>query len=134
MSDGRPKSARTWLITGADKGLGYETAKTALERGDNVVVTVLANDGHHRLLAKYPDRLRAFHLDARDHARIGSVVAAAEAAFGSIDVLVNNAGYGLIALAEATGAHFIRGLGGSGYPGWFKDDQMPNGDWENCAG
>jgi NAD(P)-dependent dehydrogenase (short-subunit alcohol dehydrogenase family) len=96
------KTPRTWLITGADKGLGYSTAKAALEQGDNVIVTVLAADGEHGLTAQYPDRLRSFHLDARDQARIAEVVAQAENAFGRIDVLVNNAGFGLMAVAEAT--------------------------------
>lgn len=99
---------KTWLITGADKGLGFQTALRALERGDNVVVTVMAPDGVHDLIEQYPDTLRAFHLDARDQARIGTVVARAHAAFGRIDVLVNNAGYGLVALAEATGADLYR--------------------------
>ncbi|MBN9889298.1 SDR family NAD(P)-dependent oxidoreductase [Salipiger abyssi] len=107
MTEGKQK---TWLITGADKGLGFQTARTALERGDNVVVTVLAADGVHDLAADYPDRLRAFHLDARDQARVGTVVARAVEAFGRIDVLVNNAGYGLVALAEATGADKYRPL------------------------
>lgn len=98
----------TWLITGADKGLGFQTAKAALEQGDNVVATVLAPDGKHSLAEEYPDRFRAIHLDSRDHARVGPVVAQAEAAFGRIDVLVNNAGYGLVALAEATGADKYR--------------------------
>ncbi|MEJ8851204.1 oxidoreductase [Variovorax rhizosphaerae] len=98
------QSPRTWLITGADKGLGFSTAKAALEQGDQVVVTVLAPDGSHGLLAQYPDRLRSFHLDATDHARFPEVVAQAAEAFGRIDVLVNNAGYGLLAVAEATPA------------------------------
>lgn len=96
------KTPKTWLITGADKGLGYSTAKAALDQGDQVVVTVLAADSSHSLLAQYPDQLRAIHLDARDHARFPEVVAQAAAAFGRIDVLVNNAGYGLVAVAEAT--------------------------------
>ena len=107
MSDAHP---RTWLITGADKGLGFQTAKAALEAGDTVVVTVLAPDGTHDLADSYPDRLRAFYLDARDHAAIGPVIACAMEAFGRIDVLVNNAGYGLVALAEATGADKYRPL------------------------
>ena len=102
------EAKRVWLITGADKGLGHQTAKAALERGDRVVVTVLAADGSHELSQAYPDRLLALHLDARDHARIGAVVTRAEAAFGRIDVLVNNAGYGLVALAEATAADKYR--------------------------
>ncbi|MEJ8851207.1 SDR family NAD(P)-dependent oxidoreductase [Variovorax rhizosphaerae] len=93
---------RTWLITGADKGLGFSTAKAALEQGDNVIVTVLAPDGGHGLAAQYPDRLRSFHLDARDQTRFGSFVEEAEKAFGRIDVLVNNAGFGVMAVAEAT--------------------------------
>lgn len=94
------KKTRTWLITGADKGLGYSTAKTALENGDRVVVTVLAADGSHSLAAQYPDRFKAIHLDARNQDRVAEVAAQAERAFGGIDVLVNNAGYGLLAVAE----------------------------------
>lgn len=93
---------KTWLITGADKGLGYATAETALQRGDNVVVTVLAGDGGSPLAAAYPGSCRAFHLDARDHGRFAGMVAKAEAAFGGIDILVNNAGYGLTSTAEET--------------------------------
>jgi NAD(P)-dependent dehydrogenase (short-subunit alcohol dehydrogenase family) len=107
MTDRTP---RTWLITGADKGLGFNAAKTALERGDRVVATVLAPDGSHSLTAQYPDTFRAFHLDARDHARIGSIVHQAEQAFGGIDILLNNAGYGLLALLEETGADKYRPL------------------------
>ena len=84
-----PPSPRTWLITGADKGLGFATAKTALERGDRVVVTVLAADGGHPLAARHPGRCRSFHLDARDLDAVPAVVAEAENAFGGIDVLVN---------------------------------------------
>jgi NAD(P)-dependent dehydrogenase (short-subunit alcohol dehydrogenase family) len=94
------KSLRTWLITGADKGLGYSAAKAALESGDRVIVTVLAADGSHGLSAQYPDRLRAFHLDARDHKRYPAVVAEAEAEFGGIDILLNTAGYGLLGVFE----------------------------------
>jgi NAD(P)-dependent dehydrogenase (short-subunit alcohol dehydrogenase family) len=104
------KTPRTWLITGADKGLGLSTAKAALERGDRVVVTVLAEDGSHVLSEQFPDTLRAFHLDARDHSRFDEVVAQAAQAFGSIDVLVNNAGYGLLAVAEATPAEKYRNM------------------------
>ncbi|RQP08150.1 MAG: SDR family NAD(P)-dependent oxidoreductase [Paracoccus sp. BP8] len=93
---------KTWLITGADKGLGYETAKTALERGDNVIVTVLNKDGRSALVERFPDHARAYHLNAADHARFPEVVAQAEADFGGIDVLVNNAGYGLTSVAEET--------------------------------
>lgn len=96
------KKTRTWLITGADKGLGLSTAKAALENGDRVVVTVLAADGSHPLAAQYPQRFKAIHLDARDQRRVPEVAAQAEQAFDGIDVLVNNAGYGLLGVAEET--------------------------------
>jgi NAD(P)-dependent dehydrogenase (short-subunit alcohol dehydrogenase family) len=102
------ETPRTWLITGADKGLGFYTAKTALERGDRVIVTVLAKDAHHELCKQYPERFRVFHLDAKDHARFDDVVAQAAGVFGRIDVLVNNAGYGILAVAEATTADKYR--------------------------
>jgi len=95
-------SIRTWLITGADKGLGLSTAQAALAQGDNVVVTVLDKEGRHVLCDEYPERFRAFHLDARDHDRIPQVVSKIYQSFGRIDVLVNNAGYGLLAVAGAT--------------------------------
>src|SRR5713226_129765 len=56
------KVRKTWLITGADKGLGFSAAKSALDRGDNVSVTVLASDGGHPLAEQYGDRFRAYHL------------------------------------------------------------------------
>jgi NAD(P)-dependent dehydrogenase (short-subunit alcohol dehydrogenase family) len=97
------KSPRHWLITGADKGLGLSAAKAALDAGDNVIVTVLAKAGGHVLESQYPrERFRSIHLDASDLPRIPAVVAEAEQAFGGIDVLVNNAGYGLIGVAEET--------------------------------
>jgi NAD(P)-dependent dehydrogenase (short-subunit alcohol dehydrogenase family) len=94
------KSPRTWLITGADKGLGLSAAMAALDSGARVIVTVLAADGSHRLASEYPDRFKAFHLDARDHQRFPAVVAEAEGVFGGIDVLVNTAGYGLLGVFE----------------------------------
>ena len=101
---------KVWLITGADKGLGASTAEAALQRGDAVVVTTLAPDGQHPLTQQYPDRFRTIPLDARDSDRIPEVMAAAEAAFGRIDVVVNNAGYGLLAAAEETTAEYYRPL------------------------
>lgn len=99
MTSGKSK---VWLITGADKELGASAARSALERGDQVVVTVLDKDGKHPLSAEFQDSFRAYHLDARDHAHMADVAAKADAAFGGVDVLINNAGYGLVSLAEET--------------------------------
>jgi NAD(P)-dependent dehydrogenase (short-subunit alcohol dehydrogenase family) len=93
---------KNWLITGCDKGLGYAMAEAALKRGDSVAITLLAKDGKSELVEKYAGRCHAFHLDVRDHDAIRRVVSDAERSLGRIDVLVNNAGYGVIGAAEET--------------------------------
>jgi len=104
------RTRKTWLITGADKGLGLAAAKSALDQGDNVSVTVLAPDASHPLAARYAERLRVYHLNAKDVDRIAPVVSQAVEAFGRLDVLVNNAGYGLLGLIEDTAAVKYRPL------------------------
>ncbi|MEV4170728.1 SDR family NAD(P)-dependent oxidoreductase [Nonomuraea sp. NPDC049709] len=89
----------TWFITGASRGLGAEIARTALARGDNVVIAV-------RDPARVPDDLaKADHvltvaLDVTDSPAIPAAVQAAVDRFGRIDVLVNNAGRGLLGALE----------------------------------
>jgi len=99
---GSNKSRRRWLITGCDKGLGYAVAEAALRNGDDVVATVLAKDGNNPLAEQYGRQCICRHLDVTDPELIQSVVNDSEKAFGSIDVLVNNAGYGLVGSAEET--------------------------------
>ena len=93
---------QTRLITGCDSGLGRATAQAALENGHRVAACVLAADGHSPLAEQYPERCRAYQLDVRDAERARAVVAQAESQLGGIDVLVNNAGYGLVGAAEET--------------------------------
>lgn len=85
---------KAWIITGSARGLGRAILVAALESGDAVLATArnLAQLGD--LKAHYGDRLLPFALDVTDEARAGAAAAAAIAAFGRIDVLVNNAGYG----------------------------------------
>jgi len=93
---------KTWLITGASRGFGALIAKRALEVGDNVVATarnpqtiVDALGGHANLLA--------LPLDVTNEPQALEAAAAAVKRFGRIDVLVNNAGFGLLgAVEEAT--------------------------------
>ncbi|PVX29311.1 oxidoreductase [Sphingomonas pokkalii] len=97
---------KTWFITGISRGLGKALAQAALARGDTVVGTV--RDG-----APYLDAgsgtLHVIPVDLTDAAAIAPVVQAAFDKAGRIDVLVNNAGYGLLgALEEATDAEFQR--------------------------
>lgn len=86
---------RTWMITGGNRGLGRALTMRALAAGDTVVATVR---GDHTLPAH--DRLTVLALDVRDRTAALEVVDAAASRMGSIDVLVNNAGYGLIGAAE----------------------------------
>ncbi|MEU7838680.1 SDR family NAD(P)-dependent oxidoreductase [Nonomuraea sp. NPDC052129] len=89
----------TWFITGASRGLGAEIARTALAKGDNVVIAV-------RNPARVPDDLAkagnvlTVALDVTDSAAIPAAVQAAVDRFGRIDVLVNNAGRGLLGALE----------------------------------
>ena len=94
---------RTWLITGTSQGFGRDLVRVALERGDFVVAT---SRSPQKVEAEFPgtsDRLMATAMDLRDSAQIESVVKGAIKRFGQIDVLVNNAGHGLLgALEEAS--------------------------------
>ncbi len=92
---------RTWLITGAAAGLGREWTEAALERGDRVVAT--ARGGLERfddLRERHGDRLLPLELDVTDRARAFAVVREAVDAFGSLDIVVNNAGYGHFGMVE----------------------------------
>ncbi|MGR6912878.1 SDR family NAD(P)-dependent oxidoreductase [[Actinomadura] parvosata] len=94
----------TWFITGASRGLGAEIARTALAQGDDVVVAVRNPDNVPDDLKKAGNALTVA-LDVTDTAAIPAAVQAAVDRFGRIDVLVNNAGRGLLgALEEITDA------------------------------
>ena len=101
-------SPRTWLITGASRGLGRAFAEVALEAGDHVVATARKADHLDDLVAQHPDRALALALDVTDHAQVLEVVAAATAFTGRLDVLVNNAGYGLASGVEEASEAEVR--------------------------
>lgn len=90
---------KTWFITGASRGFGLRIAKLALEQGDNVVATARRADAVTEALGNR-ERLLAMPLDVTDEAQANAAVTAAVEAFGSIDVLLNNAGFGLLGAVE----------------------------------
>jgi NAD(P)-dependent dehydrogenase (short-subunit alcohol dehydrogenase family) len=95
-----PTTARTWLITGTSQGFGQSLVRAALARGDRVVATSRDPD---KVTAAFPDagnRLHATPMDLRDPASIQGVVDSAIGRFGQIDVLVNNAGHGMLGAVE----------------------------------
>lgn len=91
---------RVWLITGASRGLGRAFARAALEAGDRVVVTARRPDALDDLVAACPARVVALPLDVTDRSAVLTAVDRALAAFGQLDVVVNNAGYGLLGAIE----------------------------------
>ncbi len=91
---------KTWLITGANRGLGLEIARVALEAGDQVVATARKPDGIAAAFFEFGDRLLPIALDVTDDASISAAVEATLERFGRIDVLVNNAGYGQLGFFE----------------------------------
>lgn len=90
---------RIWFITGASRGFGALIAKQALDAGDAVVATA-RNADHVTDALGQNDRLLALPLDVTDQAQINDAVASAIKTFGKVDVLVNNAGYGVIGAIE----------------------------------
>jgi len=106
-----------WLITGCSTGIGREVATLALDQGYRVVVTARKSEAVADLVAPHGDRALALALDVTDRAQIAAAVAAAEDAFGGIDVLVNNAGYGYMAALEEGEDEEVRRLFDTNYFG-----------------
>jgi len=97
-----------WLITGVSSGLGKALAAAALARGNAVAGTVRREADRVAFEAAAPGRAHGIRLDLADAAAIAPVVEAAGAALGRIDVLVNNAGYGLVGAVEEASGDEIR--------------------------
>ncbi|RSM40720.1 oxidoreductase [Amycolatopsis balhimycina DSM 5908] len=94
-----PENA-VWFITGCSSGLGRALATAVLDRGLRAVVTARDPEQVADLAAGHGDRALVLPLDVTDHAQVVDAVKQAEAAFGRIDVLVGNAGYGYLAAVE----------------------------------
>lgn len=92
--------SKTWLITGASSGLGLEMTQQLLGRGDRVAATVRRPQSLEALRAQHGERLSIFTLDLSERDAITRVVDAAFDRLGRIDVVVSNAGYGLVGAAE----------------------------------
>lgn len=99
---------KTWMITGVSGGLGREIARAALERGDVVVGTVRKPEAVAAFEALAPGRAHGVVMDVTDTAAIAAAVAKAESVTGTLDVLVNNAGYGLVGAVEEASLDEVR--------------------------
>ena len=90
----------TWFITGTSSGFGRLLTERLLARGDRVAATLRRPEALDDLRAEHGDRLWTATLDVTDPGQVREVVDAAFAALGEIDVVVNNAGYGVFASVE----------------------------------
>lgn len=92
--------SRTWMITGVSSGFGYEMTRQLLERGDTVVGTVRNTKKVEGLIAQYPETFDCQMLDVTEMEKVHAFVRGMFEKHGRIDVVVNNAGYGLFGAAE----------------------------------
>src|ERR1700748_2825675 len=94
--------AKTIFITGASRGFGKLWAEAFLERGDKVVATARDISTLDGLVKKYGHSILPLQLDVKDRAADFAAIKKAKEHFGTIDVLINNAGYGLFGAIEET--------------------------------
>jgi len=92
--------SKIWLVTGSGNGLGRDIVEAALAAGDSVVAGARRLEELAPLRARYGERIKPVKLEVRDEAAAQAAVQTAIDTFGGLDVLVNNAGYGLFAPFE----------------------------------
>ncbi|RVT97331.1 SDR family NAD(P)-dependent oxidoreductase [Mucilaginibacter limnophilus] len=92
---------KTWFITGSSRGLGRSLMQAVLASGDNVVATARNTEDLKELTAKYGEQILPIQLDVNVKEEITAAVENAITHFGRIDVLVNNAGFGITGATEA---------------------------------
>jgi NAD(P)-dependent dehydrogenase (short-subunit alcohol dehydrogenase family) len=101
---------KTWFITGTSSGFGHAFATYALEKGHNVVATARNPAKLKDLVARAPEWVLATTLDVDRPRNAEAAVRAAVERFGRIDVVINNAGYGIVGAVEETPESELRGL------------------------
>jgi NAD(P)-dependent dehydrogenase (short-subunit alcohol dehydrogenase family) len=104
----RQRSHKTWFITGSSSGFGRALTETLLERGNRVAATLRKVNALDDLKEQYGERIWVAPLDVTDTTAVRAVVERAFDHMGRIDVVVNNAGYGLFGAAEEVSDDQIR--------------------------
>ena len=92
--------SKIWFITGCSSGFGLSLVKKALENGYNVVATARDTKKLSEIKNKYGEKILVVKLDVTNNKQVYEAVNSAVDSFGRIDVLVNNAGYGLVGALE----------------------------------
>ncbi|MCO5066869.1 MAG: SDR family NAD(P)-dependent oxidoreductase [Rhizobiaceae bacterium] len=91
---------KIWFVTGASRGFGRLWTEAALKRGDKVAATARKLEALKDLHEAYPDSVLPLALDVTDRAAVFAAIDQAHKQFGRIDVILNNAGYGLLGTVE----------------------------------
>ena len=94
------QNAKVWFITGSSTGFGRILTQQLLEKGETVVATARKPEKLDDLVTNYPDRVLAVRLDVTKPQEVREAVNKAIKTFGRIDVLINNAGYGMMGAVE----------------------------------
>lgn len=98
----------TWLITGCSSGLGKSLTESVLEYGDQVIVTARLVEDIQIFKQKYPQKVLTLQLDVTKEEEVKAAIAKGIEQFGTIDVLVNNAGYCLRGAVEECSFEEVR--------------------------
>jgi NAD(P)-dependent dehydrogenase (short-subunit alcohol dehydrogenase family) len=93
-------ASKVWFITGTSKGFGRIWTEAALSRGDQVAATARDIKTLAPLIERYGDQVAAIALDVTDKPAVGAAIKQAHTRFGRLDVVINNAGYGLFGTIE----------------------------------
>ena len=102
--------SKVWLVTGSATGLGRHIAEAVLASGDRLLATARNTGRLEDLTRKYPDQIHTATLDVADESAAIATVQAAVEAFGRLDVVVNNAGYGDTAPFEQLSSERFKAL------------------------
>src|SRR5450631_563828 len=94
--------AQIWLVTGSSRGLGRAIVEAGLAAGNKVLATARDIKSLADLSERYGDQVKLFAMDVTDEAAAANAVMAAVDVFGSLDVVINNAGYGNLSSVEDT--------------------------------
>ncbi|KAI6044751.1 hypothetical protein EDC04DRAFT_2889430 [Pisolithus marmoratus] len=128
---------KVWFITGCSSGFGLATTELALQKGDKVVATLRKPPVLADLAAKYPETLLLLKLDVTQPEEVKSAFAVAHERFGRIDVVLSNAGYGIVSEIEGTSEKNARGIFETNFWGasyvcreavkFFREENQPAG-------
>ncbi|MCK9861142.1 oxidoreductase [Paenibacillus sp. ATY16] len=94
--------SKVWFITGSSRGFGRSLAEAVLANGDQLVATARRPEQLADLEARYGNRVRLVPLDVTSYEQAEAAIRTAVEAFGRLDVVVNNAGYGNVSSIEET--------------------------------